>query len=50
MQNQESEHLWAKQPWKSYVTSIQIAVDFPGGSVGKESAHNVGDLDLILGL
>ena len=41
-------------PWnhkESDTTEIRIALfDFPGGSVGKESAYNVGDLGLIPGL
>ena len=40
-------------PWnhkESDMTEIQIALfDFPGGSVGKESACNVGDLGSIPG-
>ena len=30
--------------------SFKSFMGFPGGSAGKESACNVGDLDLILGL
>ena len=29
---------------------LKLLLGFPGGSVGKESACNVGDLDLIPGL
>ena len=29
---------------------LNLSVDFPGGSDGKESAHNAGDLGLIPGL
>ena len=38
--------------WKGYL-AIWVSLDwlgFPGGSVGKESAYNAGDLSLIPGL
>jgi len=36
--------------WKRYRLPTPVFLGFPCGSVGKESAHNVGDLGLILGL
>ena len=39
-----------KQEDISYWEKSHILLGFPGGSTGKESACNVGDLDLILGL
>ena len=35
---------------KNFDSSVTHSWGFPGGSDGKESAYNVGDLDLILGL
>ena len=32
-----------------YLTEANMEVGFPGGSDGKESAYNVGDLSLISG-
>ena len=39
--------------WKSMYYKLQVTIEvlgFPGGSAGKESACNVGDLGLIPGL
>ena len=43
---------WASQLCIGYVTdsSLWLLLGFPGGSAGKESTHNVGDLGLIPGL
>ena len=36
-------------PWSRDRLSTSVFLGFPGGSAGKESACNVGDLGLILG-
>ena len=36
--------------WFKKMIYIYLSWDFPGGSVGKESACNVGDMSLIPGL
>ena len=42
---------WAgKIPWRRHRLPTPVLLGFPGGSAGKESAHNVGDLGLIPGL
>ena len=33
-----------------FISSFALYMDFPGGSDGKVSAYNAGDLDSILGL
>ena len=38
-----------KIPWRRDTLPTPVFLGFPGGSAGKESAHNVGDLGLILG-
>ena len=35
--------------YNSYLASLELILVFPSGSKSKESACNVGDLDLILG-
>ena len=40
--------LWSTLSWPFALTSFYVG--FPGGSAGKESACNVGDLGLIPGL
>ena len=37
-------------PWRRERLLIPVFLGFRGGSAGKESAHNVGDLDSIPGL
>ena len=37
-------------PWRRKRLPIPVFLGFPGGSVGKESAYNVGDLGSIPGL
>ena len=39
-----------KFPWRRDRLPTPVFMGFPGGSDGKESAFNVGDLGLILGL
>ena len=39
-----------KTPWRRDRLSTPVFLGFPGGSAGKESACNVGDLGSILGL
>ena len=39
-----------KIPWRRDRLSIPVFLGFPGGSAGKESACNVGDLGLVPGL
>ena len=39
-----------KIPWERDRLPTPVFLGFPGGSVGKESACNVGDLDSIPGL
>ena len=39
-----------KIPWRRDRLATPVFMDFPGGSDGKESACNVGDLGLITGL
>ena len=42
---------WAEKiPWRRHRLPTPVFFGFPGGSAGKESAHNVGDLGLIPGL
>ena len=42
---------WAGRiPWRRVRLPTPVFLGFPGGSVGKESARNAGDLDLIPGL
>jgi len=36
-----------KMPWRREWQPTRVFLGFPCGSVGKESAHNAGDLDLI---
>ena len=44
-------HIWVwKFPWKGDRLSTLVFLGYPGGSVGKESVCNAGDLGLILGL
>ena len=43
---------WIKKPWYIYVYMYHNTIyvyGFPGGSDGKESACNMGNLDLISG-
>jgi len=43
--------LWVRKiPWRRDRLRIPVFLVFPGGSDGKESACNAGDLGLILGL
>ena len=35
---------------ETFISNISRYIGFPGGSIGKESTCNVGDLDLIPGL
>ena len=39
-----------KTPWRTDRLPTPVFVSFPGSSDGKESAHNAGCLDSILGL
>ena len=39
-----------KIPWRRDTLPTPVFLGFPGGSAGKESAHNTGDLGLIPGL
>ena len=39
-----------EDPLEKELAAHSSILDFPGGSDGKESAHNVGDLGLIPGL
>ena len=39
-----------KFPWRRHRLPTPVSLGFPGGSGGKESAHNAGDLGLIPGL
>ena len=39
-----------KVPWRRNRLPTPVFLDFPGGSNGKESTHNAGDLGLIPGL
>jgi len=42
---------WVRKiPWRRDRLPIPAFLGFPGGSVGKESPHNVGDLGFIPGL
>ena len=40
---------WVAISYSRFVNDLDIFLGFPGGSVGKESVYNAGDLGLILG-
>ena len=43
-------HSWVRKvPWRRDRLPTPVFLDFPGGSAGKKSACNVGDLGLIPG-
>ena len=44
------QFLVGKIPWRRVRLPPPVFLGFPGGSAGKESAHNAGDLGLIPGL
>ena len=50
MQRPRSDSWVRKMPWRRYRLPTSVFMGFPGGSAGKESACNAGDLGLIPGL
>ena len=45
-----AECIGVSRPWRQGHLRGRYNMDFPGGSDGKESAYNVGDLDSVPGL
>ena len=50
MQETPVQFLVGKIPWRRVRLPPPVFLGFPGGSAGKESAYNAGDLGLIPGL